>query len=71
MRTFAGELHGEGFTCVALSPGWAATDMGSKGGRSPPLTPQQSVGGMLKTLSALSPADNGRYLQYNGSELSW
>lgn len=71
LRTFAGELHGEGFTCVALSPGWAATDMGSKGGRSPPLTPQQSVGGMLKTLSALSPADNGRYLQYNGSELSW
>lgn len=35
-------------TFLALSPGWVATDMGSAGGRTPPLQPHESIAGMLK-----------------------
>ena len=37
LRTFAGELQEEKFTCIAMSPGHVYTDMGSSGGRNPPL----------------------------------
>ena len=39
-RTLASDV--DGVTFVAVSPGWVATDMGSKGGRVPPLTTEQS-----------------------------
>ena len=37
IRTFAGELAQENFICIAMSPGHVNTDMGSSGGRTPPL----------------------------------
>ena len=70
-RGAAGELAHEGFTVVALSPGHVATDMGSAGGRAAPLTPQESIGGMLKVIGELQPSDNGKFLQYDGVELPW
>lgn len=36
---------------IALSPGWVATDMGSRGGRSPPTNVVDSVNGMLTKMS--------------------
>ena len=47
-RVFAAELREQGFVVVALSPGWVATDMGSRGGRTAPLAPRQGVAGMLE-----------------------
>ena len=46
-RVFAAELKSEGAIVIAMSPGWVATDMGSSGGRNPPLSSPQSIGGML------------------------
>ena len=57
-----------GITCVALHPGWVQTDMG---GSMAPLTIDQSVPAMVKTIAGLKPSDNGRYVQYDGKELAW
>jgi NAD(P)-dependent dehydrogenase (short-subunit alcohol dehydrogenase family) len=54
--------------CVALHPGWVRTDMG---GPAAPLAIEQSVPAMIEVIEKLKPSDNGRYLQYDGAELSW
>lgn len=70
-RIFAAELADDDFNVVALSPGWVATDMGSSGDRSAPLTPEQSITGCLDVLASLTAADNGKFLRYDGVELPW
>jgi len=64
----ARDLAPRGVICVALHPGWVQTDMG---GSTATLTIEQSVPPMVKTIAALTPSDNGRYLQYDGTELPW
>jgi NAD(P)-dependent dehydrogenase (short-subunit alcohol dehydrogenase family) len=64
----ARDLAPRGIICVALHPGWVQTDMG---GSSATLTVDQSVPPMVETIAALKPSDNGRYLQYDGTELPW
>lgn len=70
-RIHAAELGTENFKVVALSPGWVATDMGTSGGRNPPLTPDQSVSGCLRVLSNLTDSDNGKFIRYDGVEVPW
>ena len=67
-RSIAGEFAGDGFTCIAMSPGWVRTDMG---GKSAPLSAEESVRGMLEVLAAATPEDSGRYLDYRGEEIGW
>jgi NAD(P)-dependent dehydrogenase (short-subunit alcohol dehydrogenase family) len=64
----ARDLAPRGIICVALHPGWVQTDMG---GSTATLTIEQSVPPMVKTIAALKPSDNGRFLQYDGTELAW
>jgi NAD(P)-dependent dehydrogenase (short-subunit alcohol dehydrogenase family) len=65
-RTMAAEF--EGFTCIAMSPGWVRTDMG---GPNANLSPEESVRGMLAVLAAATPEVSGHYFEYDGSELAW
>ena len=67
-RTLAMELQDEGFVCVAMSPGWVRTDMG---GERAPLSPEESVRGMLGTLAPLGPEQTGQYYDHNGQQLPW
>lgn len=67
-RCVAGELGAEGFVCASLHPGWVRTDMG---GSEAPLSAGESVDGMLQVIDALNPAQNGRFLAWDGSELPW
>jgi NAD(P)-dependent dehydrogenase (short-subunit alcohol dehydrogenase family) len=53
---------------VAFHPGWVRTDMG---GADADLTPQQSVADMRRTISRLTPADNGRFLNHDGKPIDW
>ena len=71
LRTFAAELSAEGFTCVSLSPGHVATDMGSAGGRAAPLTVEESVGAMIKVVAGLAPEQNGQFFDFDGKQLPW
>jgi NAD(P)-dependent dehydrogenase (short-subunit alcohol dehydrogenase family) len=54
--------------CVSLHPGWVQTDMGGAGADLPPA---KSIEDMRATLARLGPADNGRFLNHDGSELPW
>jgi NAD(P)-dependent dehydrogenase (short-subunit alcohol dehydrogenase family) len=62
------ELKGEGFTCIAIHPGWVQTDMGGAGAT---LTPEQSVASLIRVIDALEPGMTGRYLNYDGKPLPW
>jgi NAD(P)-dependent dehydrogenase (short-subunit alcohol dehydrogenase family) len=62
------DLAAKGVTCVALHPGWVQTDMGGSGA---PLTIDQSVPAMVKTIDGFTTKHNGRYIQYDGTELAW
>jgi len=53
---------------ISISPGWVKTDMG---GEFAPLTPSQSVKGILATIENLTLKDSGRFFNYNGESLAY
>jgi len=68
MKSLALDLAGRGIIAVPIHPGWVRTDMG---GASAPLTAPDSVAAIRKVIAALTTADSGRFLQYEGKELPW
>lgn len=64
----ANELRADGFTVVAMHPGWVKTDMG---GPKAPLSAEQAVAHILATIDRLTPADSGRFLNYDGGPMPW
>jgi NAD(P)-dependent dehydrogenase (short-subunit alcohol dehydrogenase family) len=64
----AKDVEARGIIWLALHPGWVQTDMG---GAAATLTIEQSVPAMVKVIDGLKPSDNGRFLQYDGTELPW
>lgn len=67
LRDAAFVLEGRA-VCVALHPGWVRTDMG---GPDADLDVATSVADLRRTIDALGPADNGRFLNHDGSPLPW
>jgi NAD(P)-dependent dehydrogenase (short-subunit alcohol dehydrogenase family) len=67
-RCMAAELGGDGFTCVAMHPGWVRTDMG---GSEAPLSPAESVAGMVAVIDTLTARDNGTFRRYDGAKIPW
>lgn len=67
-KTLAAELGPEGFTCLAIHPGWVATDMG---GPNATQTAAQSVSAMKTVLDGLTAEDNGSYRSYTGEQVAW
>ncbi len=55
-------------TLCAMSPGWVLTDMG---GENAPLTVQQSVADMLRTIDTLTHQDSGGFRGHDGSTIAW
>ena len=51
-------------TLVAMSPGWVRTAMG---GPDAPLSPEQSVTSMRRTIAALTRQQSGAYLDHDGT----
>ncbi len=68
MHNIALDLDGRGLTIVMVHPGWVSTDMG---GASAPVTPQESVAGILKLVDGLGPANSGRFFDYQGEPIPW
>lgn len=58
----------QGVTCVAFHPGWVKTDMG---GDTASITAEESVTGLRATLASLTAADNGKFLNYDGTPIPW
>ncbi len=61
-------LADRGITVVMLHPGWVQTDMG---GEEATLTIDESRDHMMRVIDGLGPADNGRFLSFDGSEIPW
>ena len=61
-------LAPRGIRVVALSPGWVQTDMGGEGAE---ITAAQSAAGLLQVIDALTPAQSGAFLDWQGRELAW
>ena len=57
-----------GAICVAFHPGWVRTDMGGAGAD---IAVADSAAGIRATLAQLTPADNGRFVNYDGAALTW
>jgi NAD(P)-dependent dehydrogenase (short-subunit alcohol dehydrogenase family) len=58
-------------TCIALHPGWVRTDMG---GAQAAIDASHSVTGMREVIAEAAAARdvfNGRFFQYDGTELDW
>ena len=68
MRSLAADLADRGVTVVAFHPGWVSTDMG---GKEAPVSPATSAHGMREVINALTPADSGRFLDYQGKDVPW
>ena len=58
----------QGAICVALHPGWVKTEMGGAGAE---IDVDTSVTGMRTTLAGLSSANNGTFLEYDGTPVAW
>lgn len=67
-RALAFDVLEYGIISIVMNPGWVQTSMG---GSRAPLTPAQSVEGMLKVVENLSKEDAGKFFQWNGSEHAW
>ena len=68
MDCVANELRPQGVTCVVFHPGWVRTDMG---GPSAALEIDESVSSIRAAIAGLTPADTGRFLNYDGTSLPW
>ncbi|RVE71456.1 hypothetical protein OJAV_G00051980 [Oryzias javanicus] len=67
-RCLAADLGPVGILCVSLHPGWVKTDMG---GAHADLTVEESVSGILSTLSSFTEQDHGGFKDYRGQTLPW
>ena len=70
-RAAAGEWTDRGVASCVVHPGWVSTDMG---GPSAPVTPAQSVAGMLALIERLSCESEdtcGAFLTYEGKRHPW
>lgn len=67
-RSLAADLGPRGITVVMFHPGWVRTDMG---GPSAAVSPTDSAAGMQRVMSEVRPKDNGRFFNYDGSEIAW
>ena len=67
-RVLAFDSAMSGITTVTMNPGWVQTDMG---GPEAALKPEESGDALRALINGLTPADNGKFFQYDGSELPW
>ena len=66
--TLAMVLKRDGITTAALCPGHVRTRLG---GPSAALTAEESVLGLRSVIDALTLADNGRFIRYDGESIPW
>ena len=54
--------------CVSFHPGWVRTEMGGEGAD---IEVHESVTHMRGVIAALTPADNGRFFNHDGTSIDW
>ncbi len=67
-RNLAHDLRPAGIVSAVLHPGWVRTDMG---GPQAPLSPEEAVGALIRTIYALGPAQSGGFYDRDGKSCAW
>ena len=67
-KSLAFDLTPLGVSVIILHPGWVRTEMG---GTKAALDQETSVAGMRRVISQSSVADNGVFVNYDGTEIPW
>jgi len=67
-KGLAQDLKGKRMIVVVFHPGWVKTDMGGPRALVPP---KASVAGMRAKIAALTPADSGKFFNYDGQPIPW
>jgi NAD(P)-dependent dehydrogenase (short-subunit alcohol dehydrogenase family) len=62
------DLAGLGISALSLHPGWVQTEMG---GPNAEISTAQSAAGLKSILQAAGPAQNGKFIEYNGDPIPW
>lgn len=68
VKSLSVDLRPSGIIAVVFNPGWVRTDMG---GPNALIEVEQSVSGLRKAIGKLTPADSGKFFDYDGSEIPW
>lgn len=63
------DLQKHGIMVIALHPGWVQTPMTRN--ENAPMTPEESIEGMLRVIDTLEMQDTGRFLDWKGIEVPW
>lgn len=61
-------LKDKGVRVIVMDPGWVKTRMGGEGAI---LEPEESIGGMLKTIHGLGESDTAQFYTYTGEKVPW
>jgi NAD(P)-dependent dehydrogenase (short-subunit alcohol dehydrogenase family) len=67
-RSLAIDVARDGVSAAVIHPGWVQTRMG---GASAPLTSEQSVSGIRKVITGLTPELSGGFYNYDGATIPW
>lgn len=68
VKSLHNDLNEQGFTVLALHPGWVQTRMG---GPNALITVSESVAGLAKILENVTEKDSGGFYNYDGQPLPW
>ena len=63
------ELVEKNIIIVSLHPGWVKTTMEYT--ENAPLTPKESVNGMINVIESLNLEDTGKFIDWQGNEMPW
>ncbi|EAR56875.1 putative oxidoreductase protein [Photobacterium sp. SKA34] len=68
VKSLSNDLRGEGFTVIALHPGWVKTEMG---GPNALIDTTTSAKGLFEVIEQSSPSCSGAFINYDGSLIAW
>jgi NAD(P)-dependent dehydrogenase (short-subunit alcohol dehydrogenase family) len=68
MKAASIEWGPQGVTLFTFHPGWVKTDMG---GSNADIDPATSIAGMRKLIAGATAKTNGKFINYDGTEIPW
>ncbi|WP_076587329.1 SDR family oxidoreductase [Vibrio ostreicida] len=68
VKSLSNDLSPQGFTVLALHPGWVLTDMG---GPNALIEAQVSATGLIQVIDGAKDHQSGAFLNYDGTSLPW
>ncbi|MFY2509198.1 SDR family oxidoreductase [Vibrio pectenicida] len=68
VKSLSNDLASQGFTVLALHPGWVLTEMG---GPNALISTDTSAAGLINVINSASIDNSGEFINYDGTSLPW